>query len=74
MSSSENSNFEPLVVLQFSPKTPAETKEWVIKRLTASQDEDEGADLLVRYDTDPESHVRFFVFFYFLLILYLLIE
>ncbi len=58
MSSYENSMFEPLVVLEFSPTTPAVIKEWVIKRLTASHEEDEGADLLVRYDTDPESHVR----------------
>jgi hypothetical protein len=65
MSSSENSSFEPLVVLQFSPRTPAETKEWVIKRLTASHDEDERADLLVRYDTDPESHVRIIYLFAF---------
>ncbi|CAF3286759.1 unnamed protein product [Rotaria sp. Silwood2] len=56
MTSYENSNFEPLVVLHFSPTTPDETKNWVIKRLTARQDEDDGADLLVRYDTDPESH------------------
>lgn len=58
MSSTENSTFEPLVVLQFSPNTPSETKEWVIQRFSASHDQDEGADLLVRYDTDPESHVR----------------
>ena len=57
MSSYENSNFEPLVVIHFASTTPDETKEWVIKRLTASQDEDDGAGLLVRYDTDPESHV-----------------
>jgi hypothetical protein len=60
MSSSENSIFEPLVVLHFSPTTPTATKEWVIKRFTASQNEDDGADLLVRYDTDPESHVNIF--------------
>ena len=60
MSSAENSTFEPLVVLQFSPNTPSETKDWVIKRFTASHDQDEGGDLLVRYDTDPESHVREF--------------
>ena len=58
MSSYENQNFSPLVVLEFSPLTPVETKEWVIKRLTASQDEDDGAGLLVRYESDPESHVR----------------
>ncbi len=70
MSSSENSMFEPLVVLEFSPTTPAVTKQWVIKRLTASHEEDEGADLLVRYDTDPESHVRMLLilFFFFLFI------
>ena len=50
--------FETLVVLQFSPLTPAATKEWVIRRLTASQDEDDGAGLLARFDKDPESHVR----------------
>ena len=50
--------FETLVVLQFSPLTPAATKEWVIQRLTASQDEDDGAGLLARFDKDPESHVR----------------
>lgn len=60
MSLSEDATFEPLVVLQFSPNTPSETKEWAIKRLTASHDQDEGADLLVRYDTDPESHVSKF--------------
>lgn len=58
MSSTENATFEPLVVLEFSPNTPNETKEWVIQRFTASHDQDEGADLLVRYDPDPESHVR----------------
>ena len=57
-SSSDNLIFEPLIVIHFSPTTPNETKDWVIKRFTASHDEDEGADLLVRYDTDPESHVR----------------
>jgi hypothetical protein len=55
-----NDKFEPLVVLQFAPVTPDSTKDWVIKRLTASQDEDDGAGLLVRYDNDPESHVRRF--------------
>jgi len=64
--------FEPLVVLEFSPTTPAVTKEWVIKRLTASHEEDEGADLLVRYDTDPESHVRILLrLFFFLLLLFI---
>ncbi|CAF4351236.1 unnamed protein product, partial [Adineta steineri] len=53
---SSSSNFEPLVVLQFSSTIPDVTKEWVIKRLTASQVENDGADLLVRYDMDPESH------------------
>ncbi|CAF1311319.1 unnamed protein product [Adineta steineri] len=53
---SSSSNFEPLVVLQFSSTIPDVTKEWVIKRLTASQEENDGADLLVRYDMDPESH------------------
>lgn len=59
-SPSENPTFEPLVVLEFSPTTPSVTKEWAIKRLTASNDEGDGADLLVRYDTDPECHVRIF--------------
>ena len=72
MSSYEGSNFEPLVVLQFSSTTPTVTKEWAIKRLVASQDEGDGAGLLVRYDTDPESRVRILysfqiVRFYFLL-------
>ena len=58
MSSYGNDKFEALVVLQFAPLTPEPTKEWVIKRLIASQDEDDGAGLLARYDTDPESHVR----------------
>jgi hypothetical protein len=62
MSSSENSIFESLVVLQFSPTTPTETKEWVVKRFTAGSDQDDGADLLVRYDTDPQSHVRKMIF------------
>ena len=57
MSSTPSPNFEPLVVLHFTNTVPAATKEWVIKRLTASQEENDGADLLVRYDTDPESHV-----------------
>ena len=57
MSTASNVNFEPLVVLHFSNATPAATKEWVISRLTASQDDNDGADLLVRYDPDPESHV-----------------
>jgi hypothetical protein len=60
--------FEPLVVLEFSPTTPAVIKEWVIKRLTASHEEDEGADLLVRYDTDPESHVRILLCLFLLLL------
>jgi hypothetical protein len=63
MASHENPNFEPLVVLHFTPTTPDVTKQWVIKRLTASQDEDDGAGLLVRYDTDAESHVRINFFF-----------
>ncbi|CAF1211313.1 unnamed protein product [Adineta ricciae] len=56
MSTASNANFEPLVVLHFSNATPAATKEWVINRLTASQNDNDGADLLVRYDPDPESH------------------
>jgi hypothetical protein len=62
MSSTSSSNFEPLVVLHFTNTTPAATKEWVIKRLTASQEEHDGADLLVRYDTDSESHVSLLSF------------
>jgi hypothetical protein len=58
MSSDENETFEPLVVLQFSASTPAVTKEWVIKRLTAKRHEDEGADLLVRYEPTPENKVK----------------
>ncbi|CAF3881681.1 unnamed protein product [Rotaria sp. Silwood2] len=55
MSSDENEDFEPLVVLQFSSSTPRATKEWVIQRLTASHNDDQGAGLLARYDTSPES-------------------
>jgi hypothetical protein len=66
MSADENENFEPLVVLQLSPSTPAATKEWIIKRLTASHDEDEGAGLLARYEPDPENHVQVFFFFNFI--------
>ncbi|CAF0837646.1 unnamed protein product [Rotaria sp. Silwood1] len=55
MSSYENENFEPLVVLQFSSSTPPATKEWVIKRLTASHNDDQGAGLLAQYETSPES-------------------
>jgi hypothetical protein len=66
MSAEENENFEPLVVLQLSPSTPAATKEWIIKRLTASHDEDEGAGLLARYEPDPENHVQVFFFFNFI--------
>ncbi|CAF1198507.1 unnamed protein product [Rotaria sordida] len=58
MSSRENEDFEPLVVLQFSSSTPPATKEWVIKRLTANPNDDQGAGLLARYDTDPESDKR----------------
>ncbi|CAF4632447.1 unnamed protein product, partial [Rotaria magnacalcarata] len=29
---------------------------WMIERLIAKQDEDNGAALLVRYDSDSESH------------------
>ena len=61
MSSDYNENFEPLVVLQFSSKTPLETKEWVIKRLTANHNEDQGAGLLARYETSPESGVSLFI-------------
>lgn len=50
-------NFEPLVVLQFSNSTPAATKEWVIRRLTANHHEDQGANLLVRYESSSEYNV-----------------
>lgn len=53
--------FESLVVVELSPSTPQQTKDWLIKRLTDSQEQDDGADLLVRYDSDPESHVKTFV-------------
>ncbi|CAF0803540.1 unnamed protein product [Rotaria sordida] len=52
----DNFDFKPLVVLHFSSTTPDETKNWVVKRLIARPDEDDGAGLLVRYETDPESH------------------
>ncbi|CAM4753214.1 unnamed protein product [Rotaria magnacalcarata] len=52
----EKSNFEPLIVIHFSSETPEETKNWMIERLIAKQDEDNGAALLVRYDSDSESH------------------
>ncbi|CAF2102384.1 unnamed protein product [Rotaria magnacalcarata] len=55
MSSDYKKSFEPLVVLQFSSKTPLETKEWVIRRLTADHNEDQGAGLLAQYETSPES-------------------
>jgi len=65
MSSNENENFEPLVVLQLAPSTPAATKEWIIKRLTASHTDDEGASLLARFEPDPENLVIiFFVILY----------
>jgi hypothetical protein len=59
MPSDENETFEPLVIVQFSLSTPAVTKEWVIKRLTAKRHEDEGAGLLVRYEPTPENKVKF---------------
>jgi hypothetical protein len=64
MSSDKNEDFEPLVVLQLSPSTPAITKEWIIKRLTAKHSEDEGAGLLARYEPDTKKHVKktFFLF------------
>lgn len=57
MSYEDNDNFEPLVVLQLSPSTPEVTKQWIIKRLTATQDEDDGAGLLARFEPNPENHV-----------------
>lgn len=51
-----NEMFESLVVVELSSSTPQQTKDWLIKRLTDSQEQDDGADLLVRYDSDPESH------------------
>jgi hypothetical protein len=62
MSSDKNDNFEPLVVLHLSPSTPAATKQWIIRRLTASHDEDEGAGLLARFEPNPENHVKLFFF------------
>jgi len=64
MSSNENEDFEPLVVLQLAPTTPAATKEWIIKRLTASHNDDEGACLLARFEPDPENQVIVFVILY----------
>ena len=57
MSFDEADDFEPLVVLQLSPTTPAITKEWIIHRLTASHNEDEGAGLLARFERGTESRV-----------------
>jgi hypothetical protein len=62
MSSDGNEDFEPLVVLQLSPATPEATKRWIINRLTASHDEDEGAALLARFEPNPENHVSSFAF------------
>jgi hypothetical protein len=58
MYTDEKENFEPLIVLQLSPTTPTATKEWIINRLTASHDEDEGAGLLARFEPNPENHVK----------------
>ncbi|UJR16383.1 hypothetical protein I4U23_003286 [Adineta vaga] len=55
MSFDEKDDFEPLVVLQLSPTTPAVTKEWIIHRLTANQYEDEGAGLLARFESNTEN-------------------
>jgi hypothetical protein len=61
MTSGEEDNFEPLVVLELSSSTPAATKEWVIRRLTDDHMKDDGAGLLVRLETEPENRVRIFL-------------
>jgi hypothetical protein len=58
MSSDVDEDFEPLVVLQLSPTIPDATKKWVINRLTASHDDDEGAGLLARFEPTPENQVN----------------
>jgi hypothetical protein len=60
MYTDEKENFEPLIVLQLSPTTPTATKEWIINRLTAGHDEDEGAGLLARYEPNSENHVKLY--------------
>ena len=50
--------FEPLVILQFSSSAPTATKQWVLERLTASHNDDEGAGFLARYEIDAERNVR----------------
>jgi len=61
MYSEENEiNFEPLVVIHLSPTIPASTKQWLLKRLTDKHDQDEGADLLARFEFNPESQVIVF--------------
>lgn len=72
MTSYDSSNFKPLVVIHFSPETPDETKNWLIKRLTAKQDGDNGADLLVRYDPDNVNIYHFTMFNNFFSLLLLL--
>ena len=62
MSFDENEDFEPLVVLQLSPATPETTKQWIINRLTAGHNEDEGAELLARFEPNPDNHVNSLVF------------
>lgn len=57
MSFDENDNFEPLVVIHLAQTTPAATKQWLIKRLTDKHDEDDGADLLARFEYNPDSQV-----------------
>ena len=64
MTLNDNENFEPLVVLQLSLSTPTATKEWVLQRITANRNEDEGAGLLARFEPDPENTVKH-LFFYF---------
>ena len=51
--------FEPLVIVQFSSSAPSATKQWVLERLTASHNDDEGAGFLARYEIDAEKNVRF---------------
>ena len=58
----ERDEFEPLVVLQFSPSTPATTKTWLVERITARHDDDEGAELLARFENEPDNRVRLLSF------------
>ena len=53
----EDDCFETLVVLQFTSSTPTITKEWFLSRVVANLDEEEGPNLLARFDTDVDAKV-----------------